>query len=102
MLTGKQRAMRRGMANVIEPIFQIGKNGINENFIKQLDQALEARELVKVTVLETAFMTTRDACGICAERTGAQPVQCIGFKFVLYRMAKEKKNRKIELMAKSR
>ena len=95
MLTGKQRARLRSMANTIEPIAQIGKNSINENLIKQLDDALEARELIKVTVLETALMTTREACGICAEELGAEPVQCIGFKFVLYRPAKEKKKRKI-------
>ncbi len=95
MLTGKQRAKLRSLANTIEPVAQLGKNGINENFIKQIDDALEAREIIKVTVLETAFMTTREACGLCAEAVGAQPVQCIGFKFVLYRPAKEKKNRKI-------
>ncbi len=95
MLTGKQRAKLRGMANNIEPIAQLGKNGINENFIKQLDEALEARELIKVTVLETAFLGTREACSICAEKTGADPVQSIGFKFVLYRPAKEKDKRKI-------
>jgi len=97
LLTSKQRAFLRGMANTIEPIFQIGKNGINENLIKQLDDALEARELIKVTVLETAFISAREACGICAEMTGAEPVLSIGFKFVLYRKAKDKKNRKIEL-----
>ena len=95
MLTGKQRAKLRSMANTIEPIAQIGKNGINETFIKQLDDALGARELVKVTVLETALMETREACTICAEELGAEPVQCIGFKFVIYRPAKEKKKRKI-------
>ena len=95
MITSKQRAALRSMANTIEPIAQIGKNSINENLIKQLDDALNARELVKVTVLETALMTTREACEICAEELGAEPVQCIGFKFVLYRPAKEKKKRKI-------
>ena len=83
------------MANTIEPIAQLGKNGINENFIKQLDDSLEARELVKVTVLETALMTTREACTACAEALGAEPVQCIGFKFVIYRPAKDKDKRKI-------
>ena len=95
MLTGKQRATLRAMANNIEPVAQLGKNGINENFIKQIDEALEARALIKVTVLETAFMDTRTACNLCAEKTGADPVQSIGFKFVLYRPAKAKDKRKI-------
>lgn len=96
MLTSKQRAQLRGMASNLEPIFQIGKNGINDNLIIQLDEALEKRELIKITVLETAFMDIRDACGICAEKTMSEPVACIGFKFVLFRRAKNKKNRKIE------
>ena len=85
------------MANTITPIGQIGKGGINENIIKQLDDALEARELIKVTVLETALMTAREACDICVEELHAEPVQCIGLKFVLYRQAREPKNRKIKI-----
>lgn len=85
------------MANTITPIAQIGKGGITENIIKQLDDALEARELIKVTVLETALMTAREACDICVEELYAEPVQCIGLKFVLYRQAREPKNRKIKI-----
>ncbi len=102
MITSKQRAYLRGLANTIEPIFQIGKNGINENLISQLSDALEARELIKVTVLETAFMETREACEECAKLTKSEPVQSIGFKFVLYKQAKDKKNRKIELPKKKK
>ena len=94
-MTSKQRAYLRAMANTIEPIFQIGKNGINENLIAQLDDALEARELIKVTVLETAFLSAKEACSICAQKTNSAPVQAIGFKFVLYRQSKE--NKKIQL-----
>ncbi len=100
MITSKQRAYLRGLANTAQPIFQIGKNGINENLIAQLEDALEARELIKVTVLETSFMETREACDECARLTGAEPVQSIGFRFVLYKQAKNKKNRKIELPKK--
>ena len=95
MLNSRQRAYLRGMANSIEPVSQIGKNGINETFISQLADVLEKRELIKVTVLETAFMTTRAACEQCAELLKADTVQCIGYKFVLYKQANNVKNRKI-------
>ena len=97
MITSKQRARLRGMANTIVPIAQIGKGGITENLTKQLDDALEARELIKVTVLETALMSAREACEICCNELKAEPVQCIGLKFVIYRMARDPKNRKIEI-----
>lgn len=97
MITSKQRARLRAMANTITPIGQIGKGGITDNIVKQLDEALEARELIKVTVLETALMSAREACDICCEKLFAEPVQCIGLKFVLYRRAREPKNRKIEI-----
>lgn len=97
MITSKQRAGLRAMANTITPIGQIGKGGITGNIIKQLDDALEARELIKVTVLETALMTAREACDIACEALHAEPVQCIGLKFVLYRQAREPKNRKIKI-----
>ncbi len=97
MITSKQRAGLRAMANTITPIGQIGKGGITDNIIKQLDEALEARELIKVTVLETALMSAREACDICCRELYAEPVQCIGLKFVLYRQAREPKNRKIKI-----
>ncbi len=88
-MTGKQRAALRKMANTIPALYQIGKDGISENVIKQLDDALEARELIKVHVLESALMATREASDICAEKLGADCVQTIGSKFVLYRQSKE-------------
>lgn len=97
MITSKQRAGLRARANTITPIGQIGKGGITENIINQLDEALEARELIKVTVLETALMTAREACDICCEQLRAEPVQCIGLKFVLYRQARKPQNRKIKI-----
>lgn len=95
MITSKQRAYLRGLANKMEPIFQIGKGGINENLIKQLDDALEARELIKLHILETAFLDSREALSKLSEILGAEPVQAIGSKIVLYRESENKK--KIEL-----
>ncbi len=97
MLTSKQRAYLRGLANKENAIFQIGKGGINEEILKELDIVLEKRELIKLTVLETSFMSARGACEEVCEQIGAEPVQCIGNKFVIYRRARAKDNRKIEL-----
>jgi len=94
-ITAKQRSYLRGLANTTQPILQVGKNGINENLIKQIDDALEARELVKITVLETAPESAREACAQLAGLTNAEQVQVIGFKFVLYRESKD--NKKIQL-----
>ncbi len=90
MITSKQRAFLRGKANDIDAIFQIGKGGINENLIAQLNDVLESRELIKIKVLETAMLTAREASEAVCEATGADPVQCIGTKFVIYRPNSEK------------
>jgi len=95
MITGKQRSYLRKLANNIEPIFQIGKGGITENVIKQFDEALEARELVKANVLKNSLAETRDICEEIAKLTGSEIVQVIGGKFVLYRESKN--NKTIEL-----
>lgn len=95
MLTGKQRSYLKGIANGIESILQIGKNGINENLIKQIDDALEAREIVKINVLNNSFLDAKQAANEIAQLTDAEFVQSIGNKFVLYRESKEKK--RIEL-----
>lgn len=89
-MTGKQRAYLRSMCNEMDPILLIGKGGIEANVIKQLDDALEARELIKVKVLETAGMSAREAADICAEELGAEVVQVIGLKFCMYRRSQEK------------
>lgn len=100
MITSKQRAFLRGQANSLSPIFQIGKDGITEQLLSQLALALEARELIKVHILETALLDTKPTCNEVAERLGAEPVQAIGSKFVLYKQAKNIKNRKLELPKK--
>ncbi len=94
-MTGKQRAALRSMCNTLPSLYQIGKGGVTPAVTEQLDAALEAKELIKITVLETCPQTAREAAGVLAERLHAEPVQCIGRKISLYRRSKE--NPKIEL-----
>jgi len=89
MITTKQRASLRGMANKIDTIVHVGKGGITDTIVKQLDDALTARELVKGKVLESALLTSREVCENLARRTKSAPVQVIGTKFVLYRPNKK-------------
>ena len=91
MLTSKQRAALRGMANTIDTIFQVGKDGLGDAFYAQVDSALEVRELIKLRVLESAPIGPRDAAAELAEQCRAEVVQVIGSRFVLYRPSKEKK-----------
>lgn len=98
MLNSRQRAQLRGLANTIQPIFQVGKTGLSEQFYKQIDEAISVRELIKVTVLETAPENSRVCADTVAENTGCDVVQVIGRKFILYRPATEKENRKIVLV----
>ena len=91
MITTKQRAYLRGLANKEPSILQIGKNGIDENVAEQFREALDAREIVKGTCLETSGMTSREAVTALAELCDAEIVQVIGTKFVLYRKGKKPK-----------
>ena len=91
MLTSKQRAYLRSLANDLEPIFQIGKGGIGEEICLQLSNALEARELIKVKVLENSGYIAKDAANEIAEAISCDVVSCIGSKFVLYRESEKKK-----------
>ena len=88
-MTSKQRAYLRGLANTLQPIFQIGKSGISDNLIKQLDDALEARELIKISVLETAPDNVKDLGENIAKATNSICVQTIGNKITLYRARKK-------------
>jgi len=97
-LTSKQRAQLRGIANTIDTIVHIGKDGINDNLIKQANDALEAREIIKCKVLENSMLTAREACEQLAKLTRSEEVQVIGTKFVLYRQHYDKGRRKIELV----
>lgn len=90
MLTPKNRNKLRAMATSLDPIFQIGKGGISEETIRQLDAALEARELIKARVLENSGYSAREAAEEIADGTGADVVTVIGTKFVLYRRSEKK------------
>ncbi len=94
-MTTKQRAKLRSMGATMDPILHIGKDGINDNLCKQAWDALEARELIKVTVQKNAPIDAREACNELCERVHAEPVQVIGSRFVIYRQARE--NSKIRL-----
>lgn len=98
MLTSKQRAQLRSMANSIDAIFQIGKGGINDQLVKQVAEALEARELIKLSCLETSPVKSREAADKVSEAVGCDVVQVIGSKFVLYKESRE--NKKIVLVKK--
>ena len=91
MITTKQRAELRSLANKIEPILHIGKNGVTENTVMQAEEALLARELVKGTVQENCGLTAKEVLRDMCEKTGAVPVQYIGRKFVFYRQSENKK-----------
>ena len=95
MITSKQRAYLRSLANAEPTIMQIGKGGIGENLIKTVSDALEARELIKLSVLENCGYTAREAADELAEVLGAEVAGVIGRKIILYR--ESEKNKKIEL-----
>lgn len=85
MLTSKQRAKLRGIASTYETIFQVGKNGIGEQMVQQVKDALKKRELVKIHVLENAEYDAKEAAYILAEKTKSEIVQVIGSRLVLYK-----------------
>ncbi len=89
MLTSKQRAHLRALANTLEPVFLIGKGGLNDNMIADIDAALETRELMKIKVLNNSMAEPKEASIEIAGRINADVVQVIGGKFVLYRQSKE-------------
>ena len=103
-LTSKQRAQLRGLANSIDTILQIGKDGIGENLVKQADDALEARELIKGRVLDNNLeYDARTAAEALAKATRSEVVQVIGTKFVLYRESHSKpKDKRIQLVKASK
>ena len=85
MLTSKQRSVLRGIASTYETIFQVGKNGIQDTLITQVNDALRARELIKLRVLDNSPYTAREADDEIAEKTGADVVQVVGSRFVLFK-----------------
>ena len=95
MLTSKQRAYLRSMAAPMDTIFQVGKGGVNDNMCEQISNALEARELIKLRVLDNCDLNAKEAEQIISEETDSDVVQVIGTRFVLYRESVDHK--KIEL-----
>ncbi len=95
MLTSKERATLRSMANDYDAIFQIGKGGVTEEIVRRLNEALEARELIKIKALENSGYSAREAADEISEKTASDVVSVVGRCFVLYRESKKKK--KIEL-----
>ena len=95
MLTSKQRAHLRSMANTMDTILYVGKDGISDATVKEAYDALEARELIKCAVQQNCELTAREALDELCERLHAEPVQCIGRRFVMYRESNT--NKRIEL-----
>ena len=92
-MKGKERAEFRKQANTLEPIFQIGKNSLTPENTKAIAEALEARELIKVSVLQNCMDDPKEIASLVAERTRSQVVQVIGKKIVLYKEGKEEKKK---------
>lgn len=95
-MTTKQRAYLKSLAMTMEPIFQIGKNSMTPELTGAISEALEARELIKISVLKNCADDPKELASLLAERTRSQVVQVIGKKIVLYKEGKDK-NKKIEL-----
>lgn len=103
-LTSKQRAQLRGLANSLDTILQIGKDGLGENLVKQANDALEARELIKCRVLENSMLTAREAAQELGKLSRSEVVQVIGTRFVLYREShtRDKKDKIVLVKDKKR
>ena len=97
MMTSKQRAYLKSLAVKLDTIFQIGKGGITDEMCCQLLNALNARELIKIKILETSPLTPREAAELISKNIGAEVVLVIGMKIVLYRVSDNEKNRKIDI-----
>ncbi|MGB3366694.1 MAG: ribosome assembly RNA-binding protein YhbY [Acidaminobacteraceae bacterium] len=91
MINAKQRSFLKAKANTLKPLTQLGKEGISDKFIAELNRALDSHELIKVSVLESNDMTAKDACIEVCEKTRSEFVQAIGKKFVIYREARDMK-----------
>lgn len=96
-MTSKQRSYLKSLAVNLDTIFQIGKGGITDELCNQLLNALNARELIKIRILENSPISAKDASTEIAQKTGAEVVQVIGTKVVLFRVSDNEKNRKIDL-----
>ncbi len=95
MLTSKQRAFLRSEASKADALFQIGKGGVGDTVMQSVDQALDARELIKLSVLDNSDEDPREAAENMARETGAEVVSVIGRKIILFRESSRKEKRKI-------
>ena len=96
-MTTKQRAYLKGLAMNIDPIFQIGKGGLTTEYLEGVEEALEARELIKINVLKNCLDEPKELAYAIAKNTMSEVVQVIGRKIVLYREARQPEKRKIVL-----
>jgi len=99
-MTSKQRAYLKGLAMTLDPIFQIGKSSVTPEMTAAVAEALEARELIKISILKNCLDDVRSIAGVLAERTRSEVIQVIGKKIVLYKPAKDELKRKIVLPKK--
>ncbi len=97
MITTKQRAFLRGLGNALEPVMQIGKEGVTDNVLTSINLLLEARELVKIKLLKNSEQDVKEAANAVAEQLGADVVQVIGNIFILYKKSTRKGFKHIEL-----
>ena len=90
-MTSKERALLRGIAMNMAPTAQVGKNGVTDTLIQQIDDQLEAREMIKVSVLQNSDLDAKAVANDIAAETNAEIVQVLGFKITLYRVSKKDK-----------
>ncbi len=98
MITTKQRAQLRGLGNALDPVMQIGKEGLSQNSLEAISALLEARELIKIKVLKNCELRAREVCDEVCKTLNADPVQVIGSNFIIYRKSNKKDFKHIDLI----